>query len=613
MKKLYRLGVGGLLLLQAGIGQTQTCMFRGGPEHTGVAASASALPLTSLYWTVATGGPVRASVSYDERTVYIGCASGDFYALDKASGRRRWRLPTGEAIHSTAAVDSSFVYFVNNRQTLYAVAKASGKIAWQLPFPDPKKYDWGFDYFYSSPMLVNGFLLVGSNNGCVYKVNARNGKVVWKYRAEGLVRSTPAVSDGIVYFGDTEGSVYAVALNDAKEVWKFATEGHGLRNEDFGFDRRAVISSPVVANDKVIVGGRDGFLYAIDKSSGKERWRVNHNVSWVISTPAVKDSVVVTGTSDGRFVQAVNLQTGREIWKFRTNGIVWSSPLICNGKVYSGSNEGLVYCLDLHSGRRLSSFQADGKIWASPVVDDSLLFVSTDKGTVYALKPSAQPYPQSITAKKMVFYEADLPASFYRKSVELKAKEFLNGSGYQTINTQKLTAWFGRKDSALHSVVVFASNYFPADVLRGNERSLLRQYLNNGGRVVLLGTNPVLYDRDSATKAVLGFVYPKADSVLGLRFPFSDLRSLRGIQPAFATAEGKRWGTQGFWTGFLPLSPAQVDVVLGMDETHLASAWVKRYHPSKASGLIQLWVDAENETDFTFVVRVAEHGLDKDE
>ena len=46
--------------------------------------------------------------------------------------------------------------------------------------------------------------------------------------------------------------------------------GDTLKNEKFGFDRRAIIASPVVAGNKVIVGGRDGFLYAVDKDTGKQ-------------------------------------------------------------------------------------------------------------------------------------------------------------------------------------------------------------------------------------------------------------------------------------------------------------------------------------------------------
>lgn len=196
-----------------------------------------------------------------------------------------------------------------------------------------------------------------------------------------------------------------------------------------------------------------------------------------------------------------------------------------------------------------------------------------------------------------------------KKSQELKAKEYLNNNGFATINTEKLLRWLQQKDSAAGSVIVFATNYFPEEILKENQHSLLRTYLEKGGRVVLLGINPAIYVRNSTTKAITNFNFLRVDAVFGIHYPFNDLRSMKGIQPAFATATGKQWGVNDFWTGFLPLRPEQVDVVLGQDENHLASAWVKRYKKDSKGGLVQLWMDQENEPDLSFVLRAATYGL----
>src|SRR4030095_8036663 len=101
-----------------------------------------------------------------------------------------------------------------------------------------------------------------------------------------------------------------------------------------------------------------------------------------------KDTFVVTGTSDGRFIQAVNLNTGNEIWRYRTQSIVWSSPLIYNNTVYIGSHDNLLYTLDLYPGKRINSFQTNGTIFTAPVVSDTLLYFGCDDGYLYALKPA---------------------------------------------------------------------------------------------------------------------------------------------------------------------------------------------------------------------------------
>ena len=163
----------------------------------------------------------------------------------------------------------------------------------------------------------------------------------------------------------------------------------------------------------MIVGCRDGLFYAVDKNTGKEIWRVDHHVSWVISSIAVKDSIAVTGTSDGAFVQAVNVNTGKEIWKFKTISIVWSSPVIYNNQVYIGSQEGVMYCLNLLTGKRITAFQGDGKIFTSPVISDSLLFFGTDKGNFYALRSSNYTLsPPARYKTRYVFWQQDADKYF---------------------------------------------------------------------------------------------------------------------------------------------------------------------------------------------------------
>ncbi len=465
-------------------------------------------------------------------------------------------------------------------------------------------YDWGFDYYYSSPTIADGKLLIGAKDGFVYNINAANGKKIWKFKTDGIVRSTPAVENADVYFGDVDGVLYKIDFNSGKEIWRFKTTGNGLKNEDFGFDRRAIISSPVITQNKILVGCRDGFLYAVNKETGKEDWRMDHHVSWVISTVAVKDSIVVTGTSDGRFVQAVNLNTGNEIWKFKTVSIVWSSPLIFNNDVYIGSQEGILYCLNLHNGKKITSFQASGKTFSSPVVSDTLLYFGTDKGLMYALKRSNNLFPSN-DFKKYVFWQNELDLYFHYGNSE-RIKTYLNAHDYATLDTTALTGILQQTDSAQHSVIVFANNFFPKNITNGNEHSLLRSYLHAGGRIVVLGINPAIYEFDS-TGNLINYKFSLADSLLGIHYGPNDLRSMGGIQPTFVTEEGKQYGVENSFTAFLPLDEKQVDVALGKDENGKIVSWVKRYNADKNSGFIQLWIDPDFIDDMSSIIHVAEH------
>ncbi|HUR11643.1 MAG TPA: PQQ-binding-like beta-propeller repeat protein [Flavitalea sp.] len=588
--------------------QSQVTMFRGSPDHAGYQTNSNDFIIGEEKWKMNIDVPVRASVIVEKGMLFIGASNGTMYALNEQTGSVKWKFQSGAAIHSTAAFKDAVIYFTNNQQALFAVESSTGKIKWKMDFGTNLNYPWAFDYFYSSPVITDDALIVGIKDGYVYNVNLKTRKVSWKYKTQGIVRSSPAVKGNTVYFGDTEGFLYAVNKMTGAERWRFAIDGHSLKNEDFGFDRRAIISSPVVTADKVIFGGRDGFLYAVDTETGREVWRNDHKVSWVISSVAVKDSVVVTGTSDGRFVQGVNLKTGQELWRFKTISIVWSSPVIQNNKVYIGSQEGVVYCLDLHTGNKLAAFQASGRIFPSPVIHDSLLFFGTDNGYLYALKPLVHPAVQNSAVRKFVFWEPGINI-YFRPGIDVRIRDYLNLHDYKTIDTKQLTGLLEKRDSATNSVIVFASNFFPGEITQNYHESLLRRYLDAGGKVVILGNNPMMYITDPVSNQVTGRNFLLSDSVLNTDYRYADLRAFRGFQPAFPTEDGRRWGLTKWWVAPLSLPTGSVDIVLGKDENGLASAWVKKFHPSKGSGFVQIWIDPDGVEDLSQIIHVAEYWM----
>jgi hypothetical protein len=298
------------------------------------------------------------------------------------------------------------------------------------------------------------------------------------------------------------------------------------------------------------------------------------------------------------------LNTGNEIWKFKTVSIVWSSPIIFNNAVYIGSQEGILYCLDLHTGKKITSFQASGKIFSSPVINDTLLYFGTDKGLLYALKPTNNLF-SSNDFKKYVFWQSNADPYFHYGNSE-RIKVYLNAHGYETTDTSSLKNILSKTDSAAHSVIVFANNFFQKSITSGNQHSLLRNYLNAGGRIVVLGINPSIYEFDSAGN-LINYKFSLADSLLNIHYGPNDLRSMGGIQPAFATEEGKHWGVENSFTAFLPINEKQIDVALGKDENGKIVSWVKRYNANNNSGFIQIWIDPDFVDDMSSIINVAEH------
>ena len=112
----------------------------------------------------------------------------------------------------------------------------------------------------------------------------------------------------------------------------------------YGFAR----SSPAVADGKVFIGSNDYNIYCLDADTGRFIWRYKTN-SRVSSSPAVADGKVFVGSGDHN-IYCLNADTGALIWCYGTRDVVFS-PVVADGKVFVGSRGDKLYCLDADTGR----------------------------------------------------------------------------------------------------------------------------------------------------------------------------------------------------------------------------------------------------------------------
>jgi outer membrane protein assembly factor BamB len=553
-------------------------------------------------WSFDAGAAIRATVLAANGNLYFGTAKGDFFAINKKTAAVKWKFNTGSPIHSSAALQNGRIFFSDNKQAVYSVSEKTGKLLWTFRMGKKINYPWGFDYFYSSPVLSGNKLYIGGDDGYLYALDQKTGKMIWSFKAKGLVRSTPFLYHHSLFFGDTEARIYSVDETNGKEQWQFKIFADTLRNEDFGFDRRAIIASPVVSRGRVVVGTREGVIYCVDAEKGTFQWKMSHAPSWIMNAVAIKDSFVITGTSDGRFVQAVNLFTGKEIWKHRVALPVWTSPLINNDKVYTGGYDGQLLCLDLKTGAGISSFATNGIIYSSPVIDDSVLYFGSDDGYLYAVA-GHRPFPVNEKLRRFVYYDP-LGSLYYKNGSDLRIKSYLASNGFRVLKTDTLANIFSQMENARNTVIVIASSSLPAAVWKGNENSLLRKFLDEGGRVIITGMNPLFYDMNDTTRNVTGLSFSRASATLGVDYGPDDTRAFGGLYPSFPTDAGRQLNLPQQWVDNFGLDPSKVDIVLGKNENGLATAYVKKYN--SGGRLVQIWMNPDIPVNMDAIIKAAE-------
>ncbi|HUR96380.1 MAG TPA: PQQ-binding-like beta-propeller repeat protein [Gemmatimonadales bacterium] len=570
---------------RASIGADEpAAVFRGDLAHTGSYASPPLTRFGGVQWRVQTGGPVQSSPAVVDGVVYVGSGDGNLYALDARTGTQRWKFAAGRAVTASPAVSGGLVFIGSRDGAYFAVEAATGRQRWRIETGPDAPLAWGFesgDLYTSSPAVAQGLAVLGGSDGQVYAVDAATGAVRWRFRTGGRVRSSPAVSGGRVYVGSMDGTLYALELASGRPVWRFDTEGHTLESGKFGFDRRTIQSSPAVAEGRVFVGSRDGHLYAVDAATGRLVWRADHEMSWVNSSPAVVGGLVFAGSSDNRFVQAVDARTGKERWRVATERLVWSSPAVTGELVYVGDASGTLYALDCETGAERWRHRTGRRIYSSPVPSGGLLYVGNDDGAVYALRGD------TLNLRRGVFWDSTF-AKANRIASHAEIRGYLAERGYEVLDASGL-ARFLRHAMAAHarSVVVFAMDHLPSTVAPVAADSVLfRRYLEAGGKIVWLGTPPMVWPKDVRTGDV---EYIGVDRAAGGRLLGVDHRTSNfDTYGARATAAGQRWGLTGWWDANWPVDTAAVTETLGLDERGLAAAWVRRYGGPPGTGFVRI-------------------------
>lgn len=601
----------GALTLAAGAVGARSAMFQGGPSHLGRYGDTSVSSIEEVAWSVSTGGPIRGNATVADDAVYFGSGDGDLYSVTAADGVLRWTFHTGGAVHSTPAVAEGQVIFASRDHILYDVDQSSGKLRWKFQMGSDLPFAWGFDAYLSSPTVVGSMVYVGSGDGNVYALDLESGRVRWQTDLGCRLRSSPAVADGTVYIGGTDGIVYAIDASTGAMLRRFQTEGATLDFEDVGFDRRSIMSSPAIVGDRLLVGSRDGRLYAFDRNTGAIDWTSSHKTSWVISSPTAADGEVFVGSSDGRFVQAVDLASGHELWRVKTPGNVWASFAVAGDLAYVGDWGGTLFAFDRKTGEVIWRYHAGGGIYGSPVIAGDTVYVGSEDGRMVALRGLLHDAIPRPIARRVVYWEDSPAYNWFHFGVDVFIRDTLRSNGYDVLDGKQLADFMReRLEDRAPSVVIFAKNVVPATLLDADvtSASLLRQFLQVG-RVVWLGPTPLAYVQDPESGKTVAIDFERPTSVLGLHYAGPDTRAFAGYYRTAVTEAGARRGLHGWFTGMCAIDPSEVTSVFAVDEYGRAGAWEKTFGGPEGTGLVQLWVDRDHPSGLAQVMDVAEFGL----
>jgi len=200
--------------------------------------------------------------------------------------------------------------------------------------------------------------------------------------------STPAVDEDQVYFvaaAELAGPTYGTGMGMAPGIAP-GMAGGGMPTP--------MPAAGVGASGKSV-------LYAVDRRTGAERWKLDTDVQ-ITSALLVDEGVVYFGADDGK-LWAVNAATGHKKWRFEAQQAIRSAPLLVDRVMYFGSDDRRVYAFDLESNERLWQFETGGPVQCTPAVYRGMVYVASQDQYLYALRLSngTQVWRQTLSSSQV--------------------------------------------------------------------------------------------------------------------------------------------------------------------------------------------------------------------
>jgi outer membrane protein assembly factor BamB len=241
-----------------------------------------------------------------------------------------------------------------------------------------------FDASYE-PVISGETLFFGSsNNDSVTAVDLKSGQAIWQHFAEGPVRFAPLVHAGRVYFGADDGCLYCVDAKTGRLQWRFQAAPN--RRKVIGSER--MISVWPVRGGPVLVDGRihftagvwpfeGAFLYSIDADTGelvkKEQAAIEHDVITLDNmTPqgylaSTKESLFIPQGRSG--VAVLNHKTQKfSKFSYRTSAVTTYHVSATDRWLFHGA-----VTFDMPSKKQISSSTR------APVIGDGVMYATEAK------------------------------------------------------------------------------------------------------------------------------------------------------------------------------------------------------------------------------------------
>lgn len=319
--------------------------------------------------------------------LYTLDSTGRASAFNLADGERYWRVDTtpasrdGAAMGGGIAIEGNVLYVTTGFGEVLALRPADGGVLWRTMIGKPIR---------SAPTVIGGRVLVVTIENETQALDARTGRVVWHHSgiaesAALMGSSPPAAKDDTVVVAYSSGEMFALRTQNGRVVW---SEVLAVPTQKGALPAIADIrGAPVIEKGRVFAISHSGRMESIDLRSGERVWEADIGGR---NTPCVAGNAVFVVTNDNELI-ALSRDTGRIVWitelrktedpdKPTSRPVVWSGPVLAEGKLWLTNSLGYIASFDAKTGELAYEREVAEPFFVPPVVAGRMMILLSDDG-----------------------------------------------------------------------------------------------------------------------------------------------------------------------------------------------------------------------------------------
>lgn len=315
------------------------------PPHRVGWASPVGDPWTGNVYVFGVGGTLLG-LNREGKVLWERSLGEDFGLLTTHGGRTVSPIIDGELV-IISGVTFQWGQHGRGAHRFMAFDKKTGETIW-ISAPGGRPYDTT----YAPPIIanVNGtrLLIQGASDGVTHAIKPQTGEPVWKYEI-----SKRGLNTGVVVHGTTAILTHSEENLDSSEMGMMVAVDAGSKGEIkqeqtkwriYGW--QGGFSSPVLDGDRLYHVDNGANLAAFDVTSGKQLWLQNLGTIQKAS-PVLADGKLYVGTENGKFFVLEPSATGAKILdedQLGTSALpeaIIASVAVSNGRIFLVSDSSL--------------------------------------------------------------------------------------------------------------------------------------------------------------------------------------------------------------------------------------------------------------------------------